>query len=197
MSTKTRNTVLTVVLALIGAIALILLGNYAYACTFGNGAASAMQQDTVIHQSHPEYTFTQAPAHTYNPAYGPLYVAVPFHVDAHSPRYDACRTWVIGGYDAADGQLCGSDDTVTSRRNTSSSSSTTATTVVNIVRINIPDTPANVPAIKVHTNNGNHYGNDRPDNNTHDVNNKHNGCNVNCTGSNNTTPTNNGKGKGN
>jgi len=33
-------------------------------------------------------------------------------------------------------------------------------------------------------NHGNHYGNDKPDNNPNDTKNKHNGCNVNCTGQN-------------
>jgi len=35
-----------------------------------------------------------------------------------------------------------------------------------------------------HTNHGNHYGNDKPDNNPKDVKNKHDGCDQNCTGKN-------------
>ena len=42
-------------------------------------------------------------------------------------------------------------------------------------------------------NNGNHYGNDKSDNNPNDIKNKHNGCDSNCTGKDNPNPKNDKK----
>lgn len=114
-------------------------------------------------------------------------------IHAHDTRPNACRTYNIGGYDMTDGLNCrivpndhrSDSKQITQNNDTVPSNETvivaTDNPVSETIVIDVPVQNNDKPK----SNNGNHYGNDNPDNNPKDTKNKHNGCDKDCTGKDN------------
>jgi hypothetical protein len=93
-------------------------------------------------------------------------------------RPDACHTFHVlqhdfAGQERTGFELCGESDKDTADNDTESTIEETAVTSTETKVKNDAGDPA-----KVKTNKGNHYGNDKPDNNSKDVKNPHNGENT-------------------
>lgn len=102
-------------------------------------------------------------------------------------RSNACRTWHtfstqkdVDTRQEIDGVPCGTSDKQQSTDNDTNTSVVTSTNVTTITQ----DTPVSndTPVVNNESDdsqdNGNHYGNDKPDNNNRDVKNPHNGENT-------------------